>query len=47
MTRPNLHRDCTSVKVVYAFMFINVIQSMLMYLMWYKYDELLAILITH
>jgi len=47
MTRPNLRRDCTSVKVVYAFMFINVIQSMLMYLMWYKYDELLAILITH
>ena len=47
MTRTSLHKDCTSVKVVYAFMFINVIQSMLMYLMWYKYDELLAILITH
>ena len=47
MTRNSLHRDCTSVKVVYAFMFINVIQSMLMYLMWYKYDELLAILIAN
>ena len=47
MTRNSLHADCTSVKVVYAFMFINVIQSMLMYLMWYKYDELLAILLTH
>ena len=46
MNRPSL-RDCISIKVVYAFMFINVIQSMLMYLMWYKYDELLAILITH
>ena len=42
MNRPSIHRDCTSVKVVYAFMFINVVQSVLMYLMWYKYDELLA-----
>ena len=47
MTRTNLHRDCTSIKVVYAFMFVNVVQSMLMYLMWYKYDELLTVLITH
>lgn len=45
MTRHNAHRDCCSIKVVYAFMFVNVIQSALMYLMWYKYDELLAVLI--
>jgi len=42
MTRTSLHKDCTSVKVVYAFMFINVIQSMLMYLMWYKYAALIT-----
>jgi len=46
MTRTSLHKDCTSVKVVYAFMFVNVVQSMLMFLMWFKYDELVAALIT-
>ena len=46
MTRTNLHRDCASIEVVYAFMFVNVVQSMLMFLMWFKYDELVSVLVN-
>ena len=46
MTRTSLHSDCTSIKVVYAFMFVNVVQSMLMFLMWFKYDELVSVLVN-
>jgi hypothetical protein len=46
MNRQSLHSDCTSIKVVYAFMFVNVVQSMLMFLMWFKYDELVSVLVN-
>jgi len=46
MNRNSLHSDCTSIKVVYAFMFVNVVQSTLMFLMWFKYDELVSVLVN-
>ena len=46
MNRNSLNNDCTSIKVVYAFMFVNVVQSMLMFLMWFKYDELVSVLVN-
>ena len=46
MNRNSLRSDCTSIKVVYAFMFVNVVQSTLMFLMWFKYDELVSVLVN-